>query len=75
MNRFAWSDGVLAGDEQLAFQQIGVRIYDGQQKVSYIGIRPKTPAGPGPFASLKHGPAQQLSAGFKNRLKYDPVVI
>ncbi len=33
MDRFAWTDGILAPDEQLICQQNGVRIYDGETKV------------------------------------------
>lgn len=35
MDRFSWSDGVLASDEQLILQQNGVRIYDGNQKTAF----------------------------------------
>ena len=33
MDRFAWTDGMLAPDEQLVVQQNGVKIYDGENKV------------------------------------------
>ena len=33
MDRFAWTDGLLAPDEQLMCQQEGVRLYDGDGKV------------------------------------------
>lgn len=32
MDRFSWSDGVLAHDEQLVCQQAGIRLYDGHDK-------------------------------------------
>jgi hypothetical protein len=37
MDRFSWSDGILAADEQLLVQQNGVRIYDGDKKVRMLG--------------------------------------
>jgi len=33
MDRFAWTDGLLGGEENLVHEQTGVRIYDGDQKV------------------------------------------
>ena len=33
MDRFSWSDGLLAPDENLIVQQQNVRIYDGEDKV------------------------------------------
>ena len=33
MDRFVWTDGLLAPEEQLAVQQNGVRLYDGDDKV------------------------------------------
>lgn len=35
MDRFSWSDGILAAEEQLITQQNGVRIYDGTQKTAF----------------------------------------
>ena len=35
MDRFAWTDGSLNGDEQLISQQTGVRIYDGEDKTNF----------------------------------------
>ncbi|KAK2166519.1 hypothetical protein LSH36_38g03056 [Paralvinella palmiformis] len=32
MDRFAWTDGLLGGEENLVHEQTGVRIYDGDQK-------------------------------------------
>lgn len=34
MDRFVWTDGLLGPEEQLVVQQNGVKIYDGDDKVS-----------------------------------------
>lgn len=38
MDRFSWSNGLLEIDETLVIQQRGVKLYDGDDKVSF-GLR------------------------------------
>lgn len=35
MDRFSWSNGLLEINETLVIQQRGVRLYDGDDKVSF----------------------------------------
>ena len=39
MDRFEWSDGLLAPAEMLVAQQPGVRVYDGEDKVKIMMCR------------------------------------
>ena len=38
MDRFAWTDIVLAPDEQMVTQQGGIRLYDGDEKVFFYTL-------------------------------------